>query len=782
MEKANKIIYVIYINDIQFTCLFEEIENEINIPIILGFKGLTFIKKEESTNQVNIYYELKDFDLVKINLNGKLILEKLLPKRISLSRLRHLLLPTINSNFTFSFNKNIIQIKDESSFSLENIIQEHTLNLFNKEFNFSNETINEEQKNIPNIEKKESSLLNSNDIKYNGDEIKEPKQTEILDKTGDKDLNEPKDENQKFSINDEIEYELYNDNSCFCKIKISPNLPLSDLREKIENLIPRRTLFLKKDRIIEPSTENNLQVKAIAEQNMITFKFPIENKSETKELEIYVNGKFYIKKEFYLHIKLKFLRINLKFDEKYKFIYKGNILPLNDENKMTLDELCYKELKVYFLRTKENNSDNNVKLSLKNFNGSFNFNKKSYKNIFSQNEIFDNWIIIGKEKSGKTTFINYLLNYLKGVNFEDEFRYSVEGQKKNNYEIYDLQENTQKFRIVEFPGFTGELEADKTLNKNIKKFIRELKEVKIICFVINGNETRLTESMKNIFSNVWDIFAIDILMNFIFILTNCDAKQPPIIDCIKNSILSKFLNNSNNNIFFKFNNSYLYDINGKDFWDLWISHYDELLKEISKKDNISLNLTKNLIEFNFDKTAKKFLDSLFSLINYRYYYTILKNIDSYDNKSNIDILYNYYENETICANELCKKKINQIPCKFCRCEEYKKITISRNKISLQNLKRNKKLCFDCLNYYKDHIKQQHINASTLYKLLKDFYNSKLVQINTLIDDLNEMIDKKDKNKHILLKEINQQEIQYNDYINGNVQTEYKNYLLANFKI
>ena len=92
MEKANKIIYVIYINDIQFTCLFEEKENEINIPIILGIKGLTFIKKEDSKNHVKIYYELKDLDIVKINLNGKLILEKLLPIRISLNRLRHLLL------------------------------------------------------------------------------------------------------------------------------------------------------------------------------------------------------------------------------------------------------------------------------------------------------------------------------------------------------------------------------------------------------------------------------------------------------------------------------------------------------------------------------------------------------------------------------------------------------------------------------------------------------------------------------------------------------------------
>jgi hypothetical protein len=44
---------------------------------------------------------------------------------------------------------------------------------------------------------------------------------------------------------------------------------------------------------------------------------------------------------------LKYLKTNLKFDETYKIIYKGKALTENEEKQMTLDELCYKELKVF---------------------------------------------------------------------------------------------------------------------------------------------------------------------------------------------------------------------------------------------------------------------------------------------------------------------------------------------------------------------------------------------------------------------------------------------------
>ena len=143
------------------------------------------------------------------------------------------------------------------------------------------------------------------------------------------------------------EYELFNNNSCFSKINISPEISLNAFREKIINLIPRRAVFLMKDKEIDPSQEENFSVKEIAQKKIINFKFPIEDQSDTIKIEILLNGKHFIKKEIYLKIKLKYLKTNLKFDETYKIIYKGKALTENEEKQMTLDELCYKELKVF---------------------------------------------------------------------------------------------------------------------------------------------------------------------------------------------------------------------------------------------------------------------------------------------------------------------------------------------------------------------------------------------------------------------------------------------------
>lgn len=182
--------------------------------------------------------------------------------------------------------------------------------------------------------------------------------------------------------------------------------------------------------------------------------------------------------------------------------------------------------------------------------------------------------------------------------------------------------------------------------------IKDLKNVKLICFVISGNETRLIEELKFIFSNISKIFAIDIKSNFAFIITNCDAKKPPVLDCIKESQFSFLLNESNNKMIFKFNNSYLYEKNQKDFWDIGISNFECFFSEANKKENISLNITKH-IDFNFDKYSKNFLNSISKQLNYQMYVNVLNNIHSYDN--NNEIPFDYYEINKICAN--CNKKI-----------------------------------------------------------------------------------------------------------------------------
>ena len=73
----------------------------------------------------------------------------------------------------------------------------------------------------------------------------------------------------------EIEYELHYRNNNFRKIKINPEVSLNVLREKIINLIPRRTVFLMNDTKVDPSKEYNIYVKDIAKQNIIEFEFPV---------------------------------------------------------------------------------------------------------------------------------------------------------------------------------------------------------------------------------------------------------------------------------------------------------------------------------------------------------------------------------------------------------------------------------------------------------------------------------------------------------------------------
>ena len=553
------------------------------------------------------------------------------------------------------------------------------------------------------------------------------------------------------------------------------------LREKIINKIPRRTSFLNKDIKIEPSEEEKYTVKEIAQNKKIYLEYPIEDPSDTMEFEIFLNGKSYIKKEFYPHIKVKYVRINLKFDQTYKLCYMKGFLSPDEENVITLDELCYKELKVYFVKLKNDLEQNNIKTSYTKEIHNYNLilETKSYPHkIFRNHEKYDIWIFIGKEKSGKTTFINCLCNYMNKIKYEDNFRYSIEAKKQNGYQIYDIQDDSlsQKIRAIEFPGFSGCLEEDKIINGNIKSFIKAIKEIQLICFVISGNETRLTDDLKNIFSNVWDIFSIDIKNNFLFIITNCDAKQPPVLDSINNSEFSKFLPKSNKNWFFKFNNSYLYEANQKEFWDVGIAHYDEFMNNITKIEKISLKLTKNYIDLynQFRESSKNFIVTIKKVINYRYYYNILKNINSYDNNSNEEIPFDFYEVTNICAQ--CGRAFANGQCRACGSNKYREQKYSHKKACLQYLRRNKKIYFDCYNRYKIYLKENIIHSALLFKALKDFYQLKLVNNSHLKNDLREFLDKNEKDKKNINKEIQYQDELYKDYISKHEKESYQKFL------
>ena len=179
MEKDKKNIYEIYINNEQFSCLFEDIKYEKNIPINIGIPDLILVKKETNDKTIKIYYDIKNLVNTQIILNENIILEKLFPLSIPLNRLRDLLSPKLNKSFLFSFSSSKIQIQEEHFFCLENIIKEGKVFLCENNFAFGElkekyqkeKENNKESSSFTMEEPINGNCLSSNQIKEKDNDI-----------------------------------------------------------------------------------------------------------------------------------------------------------------------------------------------------------------------------------------------------------------------------------------------------------------------------------------------------------------------------------------------------------------------------------------------------------------------------------------------------------------------------------------------------------------------------------------------------------------------------------
>ena len=145
----------------------------------------------------------------------------------------------------------------------------------------------------------------------------------------------------------------------------------------------------------------------------------------------------------------------------------------------------------------------------------------------------------------------------------------------------------------------------------------------------------------------------DIKSNLIFLFTHCDVKEPPVLNLIKNSIFSNILPQLQLPWFFKFNNSFLFEIVLKDFWDLGISLYNELMDNIKTRNNNTLQITKKFIDLknSYEDNKKKFITSLQDLQALKKVIDILYHIENYlKNNMNYPIPFEHNENINFCIS------------------------------------------------------------------------------------------------------------------------------------
>ena len=231
-------------------------------------------------------------------------------------------------------------------------------------------------------------------------------------------------------------------------------------------------------------------------------------------------------------------------------------------------------------------------------------------------------MMVGATGSGKTTTINAMLNFIMGVEFEDQFRLQLieeedaEDQTKSvtkcitAYTIHHQRgfKTDYTLTIIDTPGFgdTRGINRDKEIMGQIKTFFSTegfdgIDILDAVGFVVPSNPPRLTPTQKYIFDSVLSVFGKDIEDNiFMFCTFSSPGKKPPgVLDAVK---AAKIPHSGH----FKFDHEGLYCLDRNDLeedeikslqvsWNLGRTNFRNFFMRLSLVEPKSLQMTKEVL-------------------------------------------------------------------------------------------------------------------------------------------------------------------------------------------
>ena len=221
-------------------------------------------------------------------------------------------------------------------------------------------------------------------------------------------------------------------------------------------------------------------------------------------------------------------------------------------------------------------------------------------------------MIVGATGSGKTTLINSMINYIFGVEYEDEFRFKLKAEDPTNKEsswitTYTIHQQIgfkipYTLTIIDTPGFgdTGGIQRDADITKQIHQLftvpgIEGVDHIDAVGFVAQSSLPRLTITQKYIFDQILSLFGKDIGENIYLMLTFADGKVPQVLNGINEARMPY-------QEFFKFNNSVIFDDNTAEdefatmFWKMGMRSFEKFFEHFSTIKSKSLTQTKSVLE------------------------------------------------------------------------------------------------------------------------------------------------------------------------------------------
>ncbi|CAG0885485.1 unnamed protein product [Darwinula stevensoni] len=236
------------------------------------------------------------------------------------------------------------------------------------------------------------------------------------------------------------------------------------------------------------------------------------------------------------------------------------------------------------------------------------------KFVYGKSNLYDNYVgkvilLVGATGAGKSTLVNAMLNHIKRVKLEDNYRYELikeaEDQDKSQTEYitsYTFHPDSSSqikdtITIIDTPGFadTKGIEADKYVFKKLQDFFLllddfSINEVHLIGIVVPNSRVRLDATEKYIYNQILSLFGKDVSKNVSLLVTHMDLSKEP-----KQVLHAAITANIPVSGWYGFNNGYLFEDPPEDEEDrsfVQLEHLECLLKENNKgkekKENVKM--------------------------------------------------------------------------------------------------------------------------------------------------------------------------------------------------
>ncbi|XP_067048130.1 neoverrucotoxin subunit alpha-like [Acropora muricata] len=223
-------------------------------------------------------------------------------------------------------------------------------------------------------------------------------------------------------------------------------------------------------------------------------------------------------------------------------------------------------------------------------------------------------MVIGSTGSGKITTVNAMINYVLGVQWNDDFRLKMIDERSSNQahsvtkiaSCYTLSymegfKVPYNLTIVDTHGFgdTRGIEHDKVLTEQIRRIFNTkgpagIDHVDAICFMVQAGNPWFTETQTYVFGRILAMFGKDIKKNILVLFTFADSQKPH-GHALSAMLEAGFLEDENN--FFKFNNCALFVANsGEDdednfdrmFWKIGMASFEKFFQRLGEMEPQSL--------------------------------------------------------------------------------------------------------------------------------------------------------------------------------------------------